>query len=127
MGELVDKWCWQDKTQLLAKNLFQWPFIHHNSHIDTPGTELGPPRWEGGDYPPVSQHGPFALITVNHRAEQMESKRPFHLFPMECINFSCEFFRNVKPISGFFNTFVRAPEAVHNNEASGCGLRRTLF
>jgi hypothetical protein len=27
-------------------------FVHHKSHVDGPGIEPGPPRWEAGDLPP---------------------------------------------------------------------------
>jgi hypothetical protein len=31
------------------KNLSQFHFVHHKSHMDRPGIEPGPPRWEAGD------------------------------------------------------------------------------
>jgi hypothetical protein len=37
------EWNWR------GKNLSQWHFVHHKSHMDWPGIEPGPPRWEAGD------------------------------------------------------------------------------
>jgi len=32
----------------LEKNLFQWHFIYHKSHMDLTGIEPGPSSWETG-------------------------------------------------------------------------------
>jgi hypothetical protein len=31
------------------KTLSQCHFVHHKSHMDWPGREPGPPRWDSGD------------------------------------------------------------------------------
>jgi hypothetical protein len=50
-GALLEKYC-KCKTDLLGKkNLSQCYFVQHSLQIDWPGTELGPPRWEFGDWP----------------------------------------------------------------------------
>jgi hypothetical protein len=39
------EWNWQGKTDNSEKNLSQCHFVH----MDWPGIESGPPRWEAGD------------------------------------------------------------------------------
>jgi hypothetical protein len=34
--------------KLTGKNLSQFHFVHHRSHIDQRGIDPGPPRWEVG-------------------------------------------------------------------------------
>jgi hypothetical protein len=42
-------WNWQGKTEYSGKTMSQCYFVHHKSHMDWPGIEPGPPRWEAGD------------------------------------------------------------------------------
>jgi hypothetical protein len=37
------------KPKYAGKNLPQCHFVQHKSHMDRPGIEPGPPRWEVGD------------------------------------------------------------------------------
>jgi hypothetical protein len=37
------------KPKYSGKNLSQFHFVHHKSHMDLPGIEPGPPGWEAGD------------------------------------------------------------------------------
>jgi hypothetical protein len=38
-----------EKPKYSEKNLSQWHFVNHKSHINRPEIETGPPRWEAGD------------------------------------------------------------------------------
>jgi hypothetical protein len=51
------EWYWQGKPEELWGNLSQYHFVHHKSHIDCPGHEPWPPRWEAGDNSPEPWHG----------------------------------------------------------------------
>jgi hypothetical protein len=42
------EWNWQGKPEELGENLSQCHLAHHKSHMDWPGIEPGPPRWEAG-------------------------------------------------------------------------------
>jgi hypothetical protein len=37
------------ETEVLRKILPQCRFVHHKSHMTSPGLEHGPPQWEAGD------------------------------------------------------------------------------
>jgi hypothetical protein len=39
-----------EKPKNSEKNLPQYHFVHHNSHMDRPGREPEPPRGEASDY-----------------------------------------------------------------------------
>jgi hypothetical protein len=40
---------WQENPNYSGKNLPQCYFVYHKPHMDWPGIEPGPPRWEAGD------------------------------------------------------------------------------
>ena len=43
----TEHWCSDNdrgKQQQPEKNLSEWYFAHHKSHVDWPGIEYGPPR-----------------------------------------------------------------------------------
>jgi hypothetical protein len=42
------EWYWHGKLQYSEQTLSQCHFIHHKSHLDCPGRQPGPPRWEAG-------------------------------------------------------------------------------
>jgi len=51
----MDHW-WNEaekrKPNYWEKHLSQCHFVHHWSHMDYPGIELGPPRWKASDWRP---------------------------------------------------------------------------
>jgi hypothetical protein len=48
-GAPVEWNCKRVKPKYSGKKLSQCHFVHHKSHMDWPGIETGPPRWEAGD------------------------------------------------------------------------------
>jgi hypothetical protein len=46
------EWGLAGETEVLGENLLQRHFAHHKSHMNWPGIEPGPSRWEANDYLP---------------------------------------------------------------------------
>jgi hypothetical protein len=38
-----------EETDILGENVGQFRFVHHKSHVTSPGLQPGPPQWEAGD------------------------------------------------------------------------------
>jgi hypothetical protein len=43
------EWYWQEKPKKSEKKQSRSHFVHHKSHMDLPGSEPAPPRWEADD------------------------------------------------------------------------------
>jgi hypothetical protein len=46
------EWELARETELLGKNLPQYLFVHHKSHMKWSGIEPEPPQWAAGDWQP---------------------------------------------------------------------------
>jgi hypothetical protein len=53
---------YRGKPKYSGKTLSQCHFVHHKSHMDWPGIEPGPPRWEAGDWLPEPLHGQVYIL-----------------------------------------------------------------
>jgi hypothetical protein len=58
----------EEETKILGESLPQCRFIHHKSHMTSPGIETRPPRWEASNQPPQLRHG------LNHGLENSNEK-----------------------------------------------------
>jgi hypothetical protein len=47
--EQMVEWELVGETEVLGENLIQRHFVHHKSHMNWPGLEHVPSRWETGD------------------------------------------------------------------------------
>jgi hypothetical protein len=55
-GALLE-WYWLGKSQIPEKDLSQYHYVYHKPHVEWPGIELLPPRYEAGGQPPKQWHG----------------------------------------------------------------------
>jgi hypothetical protein len=67
---------WNDidrgKSKNSEKNLSQCHFVYHKSHMDWPGRQPGPPRWEAGDQRSEPWHGRTGLLQTCIIAKQIK-------------------------------------------------------
>ena len=66
--------CSNDGTILTGDDLSQWHLVHHKYHMDRPGIEPGPARWEVRHWPREPQYGPIKAVVFIYPSLSMCGK-----------------------------------------------------
>jgi hypothetical protein len=105
------EWELAGETEVLGKNLLQYHFVHHKSHMTCPGTEPGPPWWETGNYSPELWHGHiFSLFFLFEKNKIRPMISPYCLCVCESPHHNN--FWISESIFMELGTYINAPEPI---------------